>query len=99
MMNVSALQGDALIMHSLSSYKQTAEFIQKHDYKMIHSFLDNNASGQKHTDRFQSDFGTSKLVSQSSLFFPYEDLNDALKANQIPDFSHIRTHVQRFQKR
>jgi len=86
MVNVSNLSGDSIIMHSLSSYKPTIEAIKQAGYTKINSFLDNDSPGQKMTDQFRSELGAEIVNSQSFLFAPHEDLNDALKANDYPDF-------------
>ena len=85
LMNQEQLTADTLIMHSLSSYGKVTDYIKKHDYQQIHTFLDNNNAGKKHTQRFQKEFG-DRVTSQTSLFEPHEDLNDALKAHQKSDY-------------
>lgn len=84
MMKMTQLAGDAVIMHSLSSYPRTVEFLRGQDYSIIHTFLDNDRPGQECTERFKVEFG-DRAVSQSGLFAPYSDINDALKANQVPE--------------
>lgn len=81
MYSVQQLAGDTIILHSLSSYSRAAEYIKSRGYATIYTFLDNDESGQKHTKRFKEEFG-ELVVSQSSLFAPYQDLNAALMANQ-----------------
>ena len=85
MLNVSNLAGDSIIMHSLSSFQRTLTAIESMKYQTVNLFLDNNKSGKEYTAKFQNILGEA-ACSQSSLFEPYEDLNDALKANAIPDF-------------
>lgn len=85
MMNISQLSGDAIVMHSLSSFQRTVDFIKSQDYTTINTFLDNDKSGEEHTEKFKMEFG-DRVVPQNSLFAPYADINDALKANQIPSF-------------
>lgn len=82
MYNTEELAGDTIIMHSVSSYARTAEIIKGMDFKAIHTFLDNDKSGEKHTQKFKDDFG-DKVKNQSSLFEPYQDLNQALVANRV----------------
>jgi len=79
LLNTDELRGDAIIMHSVSSYPRTADFIQERAYKRINTFLDNNKSGRKATERLAADF-KGIVFNQSSCFMPYEDLNDALRA-------------------
>ena len=66
-------------MHSLSSYKGTAEHIADKGYARINLFLDNNESGDKATMRFIEDFG-DKIISHTPSFGQHEDLNDVLRA-------------------
>lgn len=73
---------DAIIMHSLSSFKQTQTLIQQRGYKHIHTYLDNNRAGQQATQRFQQTF-PDKVTSYSQHFAPHIDLNDALCASKL----------------
>jgi len=75
------LPEDAIIMHSLSSYRRAADAIQARAYASIKTYLDNNAPGQETTERFKTDFG-QKVFPQSQTFAPHTDLNDALRAQQ-----------------
>lgn len=85
MLNVSQLSGDSIVMHSLSSFQQTLTAIQSMGYEKVNLFLDNNRAGKEHSQKFQSALGET-VISQSYLFEPYEDVNDALVANAIPTF-------------
>ena len=85
MMNSRNLSGDSIILHSLSSFPKAAKVIRREDYQVIHTFLDNNRAGQQGTRQFMEEFPDT-VLSQSDLFTPYADLNDALVANHIPDF-------------
>jgi hypothetical protein len=78
MMKTDCLAGDSIVMHSLSSYIKTSAFIKENGYSAINTFLDNNRSGQEYTEKFIQDFGT-KVASQSTMFLPYEDINEMLK--------------------
>lgn len=84
MMKTDRLSGDALLMHSLSSYNRTLQIIQDKDYKSVNLFLDNNEAGKTHTAAFIRDLGEDVANSHSNLFLPYMDVNEALKASQIP---------------
>jgi len=53
MLDVSNLLGDSIIMHSLSSFGHTVEFIKDKDYQQVNTFLDNNKSGKEHTRKFK----------------------------------------------
>lgn len=76
---------DAIVMHSVNSYSRCKEYILEKDYNTIHTFLDNDKTGIKYTDRFETDFG-QKVISHSSSFAPHKDLNDVLKAGLKIDF-------------
>jgi 5S rRNA maturation endonuclease (ribonuclease M5) len=85
MFNVSQLSGDSIVMHSLSSFQQTVTAIKSMGYEKVNLFLDNNRAGKEHSQKFQSELGEI-VISQSHLFEPYEDVNDALVANAILTF-------------
>lgn len=86
MYNTTQLAGDSIIMHSLSSFTRTKEAIEERDYHKINCFLDNNKSGQEGTARFLEAFPKT-AESQSHLFEPHTDLNDALVANSASNLS------------
>lgn len=75
------LQGDSILMHSLSSYDKTLEVIQANNYKLVNTYLDNNKPGQQHTERFKYDLGNI-VSNQSPSFLPFTDINDRLKAER-----------------
>ena len=77
MQGKNQLQGDALIMHSLTSHSRTVAYLRSHPYAVIKTYLDNNASGKQGTEKLKTVFG-STLVSCSEIFAPHADLNDAL---------------------
>lgn len=77
MFQTNNLNGDSLIMHSLSSFQAAIQAIKNHQYKKVNLFLDNNKAGQEHAQKFIEHFGNS-CESQSYRFAPHEDLNDAL---------------------
>lgn len=85
MMNISFPPCDVIIMHSVNSYKKCLDYIHAQNYQHIHTFLDNDNSGTKCTKRFKNDF-ECKLVSHSSKFTPYKDVNEALKAGKYIRF-------------
>lgn len=77
MMKTDGLAGDAIVMHSLSSYQKATTFIKEEEYDYIHTYLDNNQSGQKATQQFANLFG-SRVKNESGVFVPFEDLNNLL---------------------
>lgn len=85
MMSTRNLSGDSLIMHSLSSFPRAAEVIRREGYQTINTFLDNDAPGQQGLARFEEAF-PGLVKSQSDLYAPYRDVNDALLANRPPSF-------------
>lgn len=86
MMNTGNLSGDSIIMHSLSSFTRVSDVIGKEGYTTINTFLDNNKAGQEGTAKFQEAF-PGQVISQSEMFAPHVDLNDALVSNQMPSFA------------
>ena len=84
MMKANRLSGDALLMHSLTSYKRALQVIKEKGYRVINLFLDNNQPGKDHTAAFKRDLEELEVNIQSELFMPYIDINEALKASAIP---------------
>lgn len=78
MMKTDHLNGDIIIMNSLSSYNKTLAFLQDQDYKSINLFLDNDKPGNEATKSFIDDLGPELVHDQASMFLPYVDLNDML---------------------
>lgn len=79
LMKTDWLEGDAIIMHSLSSFQRSVEVIHKTGYAHVDTFLDNNAPGQRCTEKLLAEF-PSLVTARSQFFAPHTDLNDALKA-------------------
>ncbi|MBI1227776.1 MAG: hypothetical protein GC192_21255 [Bacteroidetes bacterium] len=86
MLRVDCLSGDSIILNGLQSYGLAKAHIEEQGYGIINTFLDNNAPGQSRTQDFIADFG-HKVVNHSTKFQPHVDLNDALRAGDIPVFS------------
>lgn len=84
MLKTDRLKEDAIIMHSLSSSNRTVEVIRQKGYAQIDTFLDNNAPGQRFTEKFMAAF-LEQVTSHSQFFAPHIDLNDALKAKKESD--------------
>lgn len=78
--NSEQLKGDAIVMHSVSTYKRTVDFIKEQGYKEVFTFLDNDKTGKKYTRKFEQDLPSFNVTSQSQTFRPHKDLNDALVA-------------------
>ena len=76
---------DVVVLHSVNSYARCKAFILENQYQVIHTFLDNDGTGEKFTKRFQEDFG-SLVISHSYKFQPFKDLNEALKEGATLDF-------------
>ncbi len=85
MLNAQQLSGHSIVMHSFSSFGRTVEAIRARGCQTINTFWDNDRVGKEHTEKFIAEFGI-KAIPQSELFANYKDLNDALKANEVPDF-------------
>lgn len=79
MFKTRQLAGDTLILHSLSSYDRAVEHIKEQGYSAIHTFLDNDAAGEKGTAAFKAEF-RDLCHAQNHLYLPQSDLNDWLKA-------------------
>lgn len=72
---------DCLIMHSLSSFQKTADYIEKEGYRQIDTYLDNDPTGHEYISKFSNIFGL-KHKPQNDLYESHRDLNDALVARQ-----------------
>lgn len=80
LLGTKSLAGDAIIMHSLSSFQRAADFVRSKGYERVNTFLDNDRAGKECTQRFISELGVA-VAPQSEYFANYNDLNDALRAN------------------
>ena len=72
------LEGDAIIMHSVSTYKRTILYIEEQRYQKVFTFMDNDRTGKKYTVKFEDDLSCVTVCSQNHYFHPYNDLNEAL---------------------
>jgi hypothetical protein len=90
MMNYERLTGDALIMHSLSSFSKTAPRIAAEGYTTINTFLDNNPAGLEGTEKFKTTFA-EVVKPHNAMYAMYVDLNDALRDNASLIMSHRPT--------
>jgi hypothetical protein len=70
------LEYEALIMHSVSSYKRVIEVIQINNYEKLYAYLDNDIAGRKLTNRLEKDF-LKDFYDKSYLYEGYDDLNEA----------------------
>ncbi len=77
---IDQLKGDALIMHSVTTYNRTLHYIKEQEYKEVFTFLDNDQTGEKYTARFKKYLPPLNVYSQNQSYKPYKDLNDALVA-------------------
>ena len=87
LMGTEKLKGDAIVMHSLSSFQRVVKIVEEGGYNQINTFLDNNPAGQKGTLRFLEVFPGGMVTSYSDIFAPHIDLNDALRAGTKLSFS------------
>ena len=76
---------DYLIMHSTNSFSKVASYIQSREYQTIHTFLDNDPTGEKTLKRFQDIFA-NKIIPQNHFYKGYNDVNDYLqgRAGKLP---------------
>lgn len=72
------LQGDTIIMHSLSSFWEALQYIQDGAYQNVNLWLDNDKSGKKMVGRFKEE-GVLNICDKSSTYKGHKDLNDLLK--------------------
>lgn len=74
------LVGDAIIMHSVSTYHRTVQYIEEQGYEQVFSFLDKDRTGEKYTAKFKEDLAPGQVYPQNEIFRPYKDVNEALVA-------------------
>lgn len=89
MMRTDTLNGDVLIMNSLSSFKSALTFIQERDYKSVNLFLDNDRPGHETTAAFIKELGSEIVTNQAKMFLPYVDLGDALKPERATKKAYV----------
>ena len=75
---VDTLDGDAMIMHSLSSFEKSVTFIQLGQVQKVELYLDNDEAGQEVSEKFIIKFARL-IISKNEIYFKYKDLNDMLK--------------------
>lgn len=73
-------QDDIIIMHSLSSFNETLDYIKGQGYKSIDLYLDNDMAGLKHAKKFMDDTGL-KIIDNSINYKGFNDLNEFLISN------------------
>ena len=73
------LNGDSLILHSLSFYEKSVEIIREQGYSVVNTFLDNDKSGKEFTEQYKSDLGDI-VTTQSYRYEDYKDVNEKLKS-------------------
>lgn len=85
MMGTEQSRGDVIVMHSLSSFQRTIDFIKKGGYEEVNLFLDNDKAGKEHTQRFADMLGEG-VKSQHDFYQGYKDLNECLIHNQESNY-------------
>ena len=86
MMNLDEPPCDAIVMHSVNSFRRAATFIQGAGYGRIFTLLDFDEPGQRCTKQFEAEFG-QKASSFSHLLRPYKDVNECLQHGmKLPQF-------------
>mgnify|MGYP000730531390 CR=1 FL=1 len=83
MLGVQELPEDSIVMHSLSSFDRTTNYLQTYTYREIHIYLDNDQPGKDCAVRFQRIF-PGKIVDRSEIYAPHLDLNEALVRKSTP---------------
>ena len=78
-LDTQQLTGDALVMHSLSSFERTLKFLKSRDYERINLFLDNDEMGKKFSIQFKSAFQGHRVVLQNKWYETFKDLSEALQ--------------------
>lgn len=79
--NCLELSNDTIIMHSISSFQNTCQFLREYNHDNINLWLDNDKSGRKAVNRFIEAF-PGKIQDQSFRYASFNDLNDILKESR-----------------
>ena len=80
---VDQLEEDAIVMHSVSSFKRTVQFIEEQGYERVFSFLDNDETGEKYRAKLKDQLPDIQLQFSNQSYQGYKDLNAALAGNGI----------------
>lgn len=72
--------GDVIVLNSLSFIQPAADYITSQGYRVVHTFLDNDSSGQKATRMLQDELSSKGaiVIAQNAFYEEYHDINDFL---------------------
>jgi CHC2 zinc finger len=74
----NSLAADVIILNSASFKKPVLDFIKSQNYKFIHGFWDNDATGLTLKSYFEEALGLHKVISWNHLYEPCKDYNEYL---------------------
>ena len=89
LLEADQLEGDAIIMHSVSTYQRTKAFIAENAYRTVNTFLDNDKTGKKYTDRLVAELECIEVIPQNRMFHSHQDLNAGLVAKAQLSLPHL----------
>jgi hypothetical protein len=72
------LEGDTIILNSLSCLKKASPYINDYGYKVAYTWMDNDAAGKKADQSLVEFFQTQKsleFIAMNDLYAPYKDVN------------------------
>ncbi len=78
---------DCIIMHSLSSFNETLEYVSGQGYQSLDLYLDNDKAGRKNVLKFKESSDVA-INDNSGMYSSFNDLNDKLKSfiKELPPF-------------
>jgi hypothetical protein len=82
------LNGDSLILHSLSFYEKSVELIKEQGYSAVNTFLDNDKSGKEFTEQYKSDLGNI-VITQNHRYKGFKDVNDLLQHEKLKNLRFV----------
>ena len=73
------LEGDSIILNSLSCLKKASPYIHDYGYKVVYTWMDNDEAGRKADKNLIEFFQTQKsleYIPMNDLYEPYKDVNE-----------------------
>jgi 5S rRNA maturation endonuclease (ribonuclease M5) len=91
--SVNQLEEDAIVMHSVSSFKRTVQFVEEQGYEQVFSFLDNDETGEKYRKKLRELLPNIQLHFNNQYYQGHKDLNVALVASNGINPSSFQHHL------
>jgi hypothetical protein len=77
---------DAVVLHSVNSFRRAADYLKGEGHALILTLLDLDEAGQRCAKQFEAEF-PGRGISFSHLLHPFKDVNECLQhGRRLPDF-------------